>query len=77
MITYPNVPMTRVLTCVLVSPANLASPKSETWNSSEVDRNFRKQMEPQNHIVVQTLVPEINTPSKSIPELRSCYPIKY
>jgi hypothetical protein len=28
---HPNVPMTRVETCVLVSVVSLASPKSATW----------------------------------------------
>lgn len=30
--TNPKVPMTRVVICVFASRANLASPKSETYN---------------------------------------------
>lgn len=30
--THPKVPMTRVVICVFASRANLASPKSETYN---------------------------------------------
>lgn len=37
-LTYPNVPITRVVTCVFESNANFASPKSETCWPNNINK---------------------------------------